>query len=212
MKKKMSFTKKVVIIATAFILSILALILILLVAISSVFNGVNLNVKFGIPKSLQTLWESAAKTCPELNWQMLAAEENVASNWQPDIQNNTTLGVGIAGLPQTLYAEFVKPIPKGGQKNGDIFDIIDSTYALARIDCSVLRNIPTITDTNLKIELTTIPLIQLESNTWKPIISSSHTLKAEKKFIKKMESVPWSNLGQYFIGEVQAEYKKLKNG
>ena len=212
MKKKMSFTKKVVIIATAFILSILALILILLVAISSVFNNVNLNIKSGIPKSLETLWESAAKTCPELNWQMLAAEEQVASGWEPNMQNNLTIGVGIAGLPQTLYSEFVKPIPKGGQKNGDVYDIIDSTYALARIDCSVLRNIPTITNEKLKVGLAVIPLIQLESNTWKPIVSSSHTLKAEKKFIKKMESVPWNNAGQMFLNEVQAEYEKLKNG
>ena len=170
------------------------------------------DLKFGIPKQLQTLWVKASKTCPELSWQMLGAEEKAVSGLEPDVSNNFNLGFGIAAIPQNVYAEFYRPIPPGGQKDGNIYDIIDSTYALARIDCSVLKNIPTITNSKVKIELTTIPLIELQPTTYKPITLSSHSLKSENKFIKMMEARPWSQAGQILLNEIENTYKSWNNG
>lgn len=210
--KKVTFTKKIIIIITAFFVGVLALLLVVLVAISSVFNGVNFSVKFGIPKTLKTIWVKAAKTCPELNWEMLGAEEKAASGYNPNIVNYLNFGYGIAAIPQNIYGEFVKPIPPGGQANGDIYDVVDSSYALARVYCSVLRNIPTIQNPKVKIEVAEIPLIELKPTNYKPIVLSSHSLKNEKKFIKMMEARPWSQQGQELLNQIESTYKSWNNG
>jgi cell wall-associated NlpC family hydrolase len=96
----------------------------------------------GIPAPMFSLYEKAARTCPGLPWEVLAAIGTVESGNGTSTLPGVHSGANSAGaegpmqfLPAT-FAAYDLPVPPGGARPPSPYDPTDAVYAAARDLCA----------------------------------------------------------------------------
>ncbi len=95
-----------------------------------------------IPPDYLLLYQQAARTCPDLNWTILAGIGRVETNHGQSDLPGVHSGANSAGaegpmqfLPAT-FAEYDHPVPAGGANPASPYDPTDAIYATARMLCA----------------------------------------------------------------------------
>lgn len=96
----------------------------------------------GIPPDYLLLYQHAARTCPGLDWTVLAGIGEVETDHGQADLPGVRSGANSAGaegpmqfLPAT-FAEYSLPVPPGGQDPPSPYDPVDAIYATARMLCA----------------------------------------------------------------------------
>ncbi|MDT0263766.1 C40 family peptidase [Jatrophihabitans lederbergiae] len=96
----------------------------------------------GIPPDYLLLYQQAARTCPGLDWTVLAGigkiETDHGQSDLPGVRSGAN-GAGAEGPMQFLpatFAEYSLPVPPGGQDPPSPYDPVDAINAAARMLCA----------------------------------------------------------------------------
>jgi hypothetical protein len=95
-----------------------------------------------IPPGYLLLYQQAARTCPGLNWAILAGIGKVESDHGRSTLPGVHSGTNPAGaqgpmqfLPAT-FAQYAEPVPPGGANPPSPYDPVDAIHAAARMLCN----------------------------------------------------------------------------
>jgi cell wall-associated NlpC family hydrolase len=95
-----------------------------------------------IPSDYLLLYLSAARTCPGLDWSVLAGIGSVETDHGQSDLPGVHSGANFAGAEGPMqfepatFAEYDQPVPDGGENPPSPYDPVDAIYAAARMLCA----------------------------------------------------------------------------